>query len=481
MNRCDIPIERWRRWREDRSNALSPLARSIAAFLEDEIQRQRLRHGEPMPSVRAVGSICGCSHDTSARAYEELCARGRVESRRGSGYFVVRSAGLSPPSDRIAAEALPIEDARWLISTHIPIQHRPGSALIHPELASVQEIACAARSALRVRQDIFGDYNAPAGYLPLRGELQRSLAGSGIDCSVEEIMTGAGATGVLSILIRALVRQGNCVLMDDPGPFLHRNLSLSQGAHILPIPRDADGPSIAHLRTACENHDARIFLMSSRAQNPTGRSITVARAHEIKRISDEFGLMLVDDDSYAETMPSEGRPSLPLRALGRSDRIVHVSSLTRIVAPGMSVGYLVASGATLQQLLLYKAAQLGAGSVIPERIFYHFIAEGRYRRFIRRLRLRISESRRTTLALLLQEGIAPDEQADGLFAWVKVADMIGPEQFRAMLDMGYLIAPTFHFSKLPEFAGYTRLNVTTTSLAFVELLRSSMPIRQPLR
>lgn len=472
MKRAEISAESWRRWCSDHAPGRAALAQGIAAFLTAEIERCDMRHGDRLPSVRQLALICGCSHDTTARAFEELVSAGRLDSRRGAGYFIARR-----PTPAAAAPVQPdgpvptLRDGRWLLSSHLPIDRRPGSAVIHPDLAPSAEIGRAARSALRVRQDIFTDYNMAAGYRPLRSELRRVLGNDGIDCADDEIMTGVGATGVLSILIRALIRPHQCVLVEDPCSFIHTHLLLAQGAHIIGIPRDADGPDMAALRAACEAESPRLFLMSARAQNPTGRSISPARAHELRRLSDEFGLTIVDDDSYAELLPERGPPRMALRALGRSDRIVHVSSLTRVVAPGMSVGYLVASGATLRQVLLFKAAQLGAGSVVPERIFYHFLAEGRYRRIIRRLRHRIAERRGETLDALQSHGFSADEEADGLFVWLKVNDdALGEDHVRNMLAKGYLVAPELYFSSSTVFAGYARLNVTTTDTAFLKLL-----------
>ncbi|KAK0360538.1 hypothetical protein LTR94_026918, partial [Friedmanniomyces endolithicus] len=239
--------------------------------------------------------------------------------------------------------------------------------VLHHDDASIDELARVLKGAATLGKRL-GRYSDPAGYLPLREELQNKLRMDGVDAPINSIMTVPGCIAGLTLFIRSFVRYRTSVFIEDPSSFAHVAALLAQGAEIYRIPREADGPNLEVLRLMCERHRPKMFLLSSLLQNPTGTSISLHKARKLLEIAAEFDMALVDDASYADLAPATGgRPAVPLILLDQLEHVIHIGGFSQILAPEMGVGYIVAGERFMPLLRLFRPVQGLGNMLIPER------------------------------------------------------------------------------------------------------------------
>jgi DNA-binding transcriptional MocR family regulator len=423
-----------------------------------------------LPSIRAMAVEHGVSRDTVQRAYDKLVASGRVHPRRGAGFYVVPT---TPPPVRDNARP-PIDlEAFQLVHSDLPPDHIPGSGLLHHDEGSTDELARVLKGAATLGRRL-GSYGDPAGYLPLREELQNKLRVEGVDAPIRSIMTVPGCIAGMTLCVRTFVRYRTPVFVEDPASFAHVAVLLAQGAEIYRIPREADGPNLEVLRLMCERHRPKVFLLSSLLQNPTGTSISLHKARKLLEIAAEFDLMLIDDASYADLAPvTDGRTVVPLILLDQLEHVIHIGGFSQILAPETGVGYIVAGEQFMKMMRVFRPVQ-GLGNIlIPERVLYRFLHDGMYRRRCERIRSRLQRSTaalRQLLASTPVKAVYP-MVTGGIFLWVNLGEESDSMVIaKRMLAKGYLTAPGSHFVTTKIKQPFMRFNVTTTTPAAIKSL-----------
>lgn len=447
----------------------------IVRAIADAITDGRLVSDQRLPSIRAMAAEHGVSRDTVQRGYDKLVAGGHVYVRRGAGFYVAAPAPPRPPepAPRSVVDLEPFQ----LVHSDLPPDRCPGSGLLHHEDGSVDELSRIVRGAASGGLRL-GSYGDPAGYLPLRLELQNKLSIDGVDAPVRSIMTVPGCVAGLTVIVRAFVRQRMFVLIEDPASFVHVSVLLAQGAEILRVPREADGPDLDVLRLLCERYRPAMFLMTSVLHNPTGTSVPLHKARKLLAIAAEFDMILVDDASYADlSAPSSGgRIVTPLIVLDQLEHVIHVGGSSHILAPEVGAGYIVADERRMRLLRLYRPMQGLGNMLIQERVLYRALSDGIYRRRCERIRAYLAQRGTTVRRGLaaLSCTVAPGN--DGLFLWTTLGGTKNATDVaKRMLNKGFLTAPGSHFLAPNTDNAFMRFNVTTTTPLAIEALAACLP------
>ena len=456
--------------RDGQGGQTARVIRAVAQGIADGV----LIADQRLPSIRAMADEHGVSRDTVQRAYDKLVAGGQIYARRGSGFYV-SSPPVLPTVPAIKVAPVDLAPFQLIHSSH-PLDRSPGSGVLRHEPSAVEELnrvlKSVASSALRTT-----GYGDPAGYLPLREQLRNKLGIDGVDVPVDAILTVPGSIAGLGVVIRAFVRPGGRIVVEDPCSFAHVAALLSQGAEILHVPRKADGPDLDVLRLLCERYRPAMFLMSSLIQNPTGSCISLHKARQLIDIATEFEMILVDDVGQADLLPPAGnRPVAPLLLLDHLDHVIHVGGSSRILAPEVGVGYIVAGERYGDMLRRFRPLQGLGNMLIQERVLYRFLDEGLYRRRCERIRGQLAKE---TIALRQQfarMGIAAAPSMGGLFLWADLGNSIDTlDLAKRLLARGFLTAPGKHFRPAGMTSSEMRFNVTTTSEAALQALAESLP------
>jgi len=143
------------------------------------------------------------------------------------------------------------------------------------------------------------EYGHAFGYLPLREHLALMLAGLGITAHPGQIVLTQGTSQALELVIRYLLKPGDSALVDDPGHYnMFGNLRL-QGAEMLPVPRNPDGPDVAILEKLAA-HRPKVYFTQSVMQNPTGTDMIPNVAFKVLQAAERHNFTVVEDDIFCD-------------------------------------------------------------------------------------------------------------------------------------------------------------------------------------
>lgn len=380
----------------DRHSAV-PLSRQIYERLRDAIVREVLRPGDRLPSARALANQLGVARGTVDGAYATLAGEGYLIARGAAGTTV--APGLQPrllERPRLArprgAPGRPVEpdDSPLPFQLGLPaFDAFPRKLWTRLAVRQARELPLTAM-----------DYPDAAGHRALREELMKYLlVGRGIDCSLDQLLLTSGFQSALGLISRALLEPGDAVWVEDPGYFRAREALATAGAHLVPVPVDEQGLDVA--AGAARAPDARIALVTPSHQMPLGVTLRLPRRLALLEWARTADAWIVEDD-YDSEYRYTGPPLPALKSLDRDGRVLYVGSFSKVLFPGLRLGYLVVPqrlAPTFQRLCrdLHPDRSLLVEAVVAE-----FMRAGHLARHVRRMR-GLYARRRKALADALRE------------------------------------------------------------------------------
>ncbi|WP_350348612.1 PLP-dependent aminotransferase family protein [Agromyces sp. G08B096] len=294
-----------------------PTPKGIAGDLARLINAGELRRGDRLPTVRDLGAALDVSPATVSQAWQALARAGLIASRGRAGSFV-QGQGPGGPAARMRGMAAPDDPVRLDLSRGTP------DPLLLPALGPALSRVSANAAT--------GSYQAEPVIPALAAILRDSWPGD-----AEQIVVVDGALDAISRTLEQVVRFGDRVVVEHPGfpPFL--DLLDVLGAEAVPVALDEHGVLPGALAEALTLKPAAL-LLQPRAQNPTGASMTPARADELARVirsagDDAAGLVIIEDD-HSGLISSEGDATL---ATSLPDRVVHVRSFSKSHGPDLRI------------------------------------------------------------------------------------------------------------------------------------------------
>ena len=450
------------------------LGEQLAARLAERIQTRALAPGARLPSVRDGARQHGVSPSTVVAAYDQLQAQGLVEARRQRGFFVrepqaaQRAAGTAAaqPCSAGGLGGLPgAGGARLAAPVHATALIRgmfaQGSAPGGPGMGTLPEAWLDQRLLDRALRRTLSQapealrYGDPAGDEGLRQALARRLGGElGIAAGAQQIVTTLGATHALDVVSHTLLQPGDAVLVDEPGWAVEFARLTRQGMRLLPVPRGADGPDLAVMAQLLAEHRPKLYVTVSVLHNPTGHTLSLAAAHQILKLAEQFDLTIVEDDTYAWLAP----PHAPrLAALDGLARTVYVSGFSKILAPNWRVGFVAAAPALAERLIDTKLLGTLTTPGLQERAVAWCLDQGLLRRHADRVVQRLDTARVRVVRLAQEAGCRFASPPQGLFGWVDTG--VDTERLAALLAAaGWLVAPGSLFHATPRATTLMRVN-----------------------
>ena len=314
----------------------------------------------------------------------------------------------------------------------------------------VAGLVAAAEAVIAREGRMLATYNMESGnqgYLPLRQFLVRKLkADAGIEVTADEVTVTSGSGPALELVFGALISKGDTIIVEQEtyGGALTR--MKRWGAQIVGVPVDRDGLSAAALGKALADLKAKgvrpkfIYTIPT-VQNPTATVMSPARRAEILALSETYDVPILEDDCYAD-LTFDGRRPPAMRAMAGNDRVIHVGSFSKNIAPALRLGFVVAGWPLMSRLLALKidsgTPALGQ-MVIAEYCNKHFDAH------VRDLRGRLKRKADVLMEAVAAEfGTAAEFErpVGGIFLWIKLPDQVDTlKLFQAASKEGVAINP----------------------------------------
>jgi len=354
-----------------------------------------LAAGSRLPSSRALADDLGVSRRLVVEAYAQLLAEGYLVARHGAGTYVAANAGVvdsvsaQPPARAPRYDFFPgspdlaaFPRALWLRALRDVLRSAPPSAFAYPD----------ARGALELRR-------ALAVYL-------RRVRGVVVE--PRSMVICAGATQGLALLGRALARRGvGAIAVEDPGLPPHRAVLSYAGLEVLGAPVDEEGLDVG----ALDALDARAVLATPAHQCPTGVVLSPRRRGALIQWARAGGLVIEDD--YDAEFRYDRAPLAALQGLA-PDHVVYVGTVSKTLAPGLRLGWLVLPGSLIDGVVEAKAMEDLGSSTLEQLALARLLETAAYDRHLRKARRR-NRDRRDALVAAVARNL-PQARISGISA-----------------------------------------------------------------
>jgi GntR family transcriptional regulator/MocR family aminotransferase len=440
------------------SNA--PLYVRIVQAVVADIRRGRLVPGQRLPGTRTLAERLGVHRNTVLSAYSELEAEGWIASDPARHTHVCETLpdALPPvrpaPSARTlgfklaSPEPLASDDDPWqgfMLSDGTP----------DPQLVPRAALARAYRRVLRGKDhDVLG-YGDPRGHERLRAALASMLGATrGLSLDSDRVLVTHGSQMALHLISRVLIQPGDVVAVEALGYRPAWEALQASGAKLVPVAVDAEGLCVAKLEALAERTPLRALYVTPHHQYPTTATLSASRRLQLLELARQRRFAVIEDD-YDHEFHYQGRPVLPLASADTAGVVVYIGTLSKVLAPSLRLGYLVAPERVLARCLVERRHLDRQGDSVAECAVAELLEDGELQRHARRMR-RVYQARREALVSNIERCLSGRLQAvpaaGGMALWAK-AEGVDVDDWAARArphGLVLLTARCFAFDRRPR-------------------------------
>lgn len=273
-------------------------------------------------------------------------------------------------------------------------------------------------------------YGTTEGDAGLRDFLSGWLKERGIETIPDEVLILSGSQQGIDLIAKAVLDPGDVVVVERPTYLAALQIFKSYEVRFAVVPTDADGMDVDALDEIIRRERPKLIYTVPTFQNPSGITLSLRRRERLVEIADRHNLIVVEDDPYGNLRYS-GDPVPCVKAFDRPGRVVYLGSFSKIVAPGLRVGYAVAEPTTIRRMIVGKQGTDVHTSNLSQRMVAEFCRSGRLQPHIERIRKEYGAKRNRMLDAMQShfpqqaEWTKPD---GGLFVWVTLQDGVSTTQ-----------------------------------------------------
>jgi 2-aminoadipate transaminase len=311
----------------------------------------------------------------------------------------------------------------------LKVTEKPGiisfaGGLPSPQTFPIDAMRQACERVLRDDGQAALQYAASEGYGPLREWVAQDLRKQGMQVNPDQVLITTGSQQGLDLVAKILLDAGSRILVETPTYLGALQAFTPMEPTVVSVDSDAHGvdPSDLRAKVGAGTAKARFVYLLPNFQNPTGRTMTEARRAAVAQVAIECGLPLIEDNPYGDLwFDAPPPPSLSARHPGGS---VYLGSFSKVLAPGLRLGYLVAPPALYPKLLQVKqAADLHTPS-FNQRIVAEVLQDGFLDHHVPTIRALYKQQCAAMLAALEREmaglGLTWNRPVGGMFLWVQL-------------------------------------------------------------
>lgn len=439
----------------------------LANLLAERIEQGLYRHGEKLPSVRALSQEHGVSISTVQQAYQTLETLQLITPQPRSGYFVAPRKAQPPVPAMSRPVQRPVEVTQWeQVLTLLDARNDKQVTAFGGGSPDVTQPSLKPlwREMSRIVQHNPSDilsYDELPGRRELREQIARLALDGGTVVTADDIVVTHGCHAALSIALFSVCKPGDIVAVESPS--FYGTMQLLRGFNIkaIEIPTDPQtGISIEALELVLEQWPIKGVILVPNCNNPLGFIMPDERKRAILSLAQRHDIAIFEDDIYGELANDYPRPRT-IKSWDIDGRVLLCSSFTKTLAPGLRVGW-IAPGRYLDRVLHMKYATSGTNVPTTQLAVASFIREGHYHRHVRRMR-QIYQSNMETYTCWVRQyfpcGICVTRPQGGFLLWIELpehVDMVCVANQLCRLKIQ--IAPGSLFSASGKYRNCVRLN-----------------------
>ena len=442
---------------------------SLADDLAASIRRGVLKAGDRLPSVRQASRDRQLSPSTVFEAYYLLEARGLVEARARSGYYVLAAPSRQPREPEQASapdgEARPVAVSDRVFEILQSTMSRDvvplGSAFPSPALFPLASLGRAVAASATHLDPWSTAEDLTPGSLALRRQIALRYLVDGVRMDPDDLVVTNGAMEALNLCLSAVCRPGDTVIVESPCFYGCLQILERHGLHALEVATDPrEGIDLAAMEAAIVRHRPRAAWVMTNFQNPLGSAMDAAKKRALVALATRHQLPLIEDDVYAE-LHFGARPAAT-KAFDDEGWVLHCSSFSKTLAPGYRIGW-VAPGRFRQAMARQKLVASLATSVPMQLGLARYLERGSYTRHLRDLRATLKRQHADyieAISRIFPDGTRVSRPTGGYFLWLQLPEGLDALALHAAaMAAGISLAPGPMFSPARAFRGHVRINV----------------------
>ncbi len=197
-------------------------------------------------------------------------------------------------------------------------------------------------------------YGTTEGYAPLKESLAPYLKRQfGFEVKPDEILPVSGSSQAMDLICKALINPGDVILVENPTFLGNMQCMRLYQANVVPVESDEGGIRIDKLEEAILKHKPKMLYTIPTFQNPTGKTLAADRRSKIAALAEKYGFVVAEDDPYRDLRYS-GTPLPSIKSYDKSGLVVFMGSFSKLISPGLRVGYIAAHPAILRKCVIGK-------------------------------------------------------------------------------------------------------------------------------
>ncbi len=425
----------------------TPIHIQIAETIVDEIQRGRFSPGSVLPGTRELANKLQLNRKTVVQAYDELISKGwlTTESKRGtfvsSRVLMVNQASkvnkplfmpISSTKHRLPASLMPIDhqnrqlhqkSAAHLINLSDDL---PDARLIPYPLFS-RAMRHATTTLTRNNKLHYAD---PKGSTILRKAILYMLnMERGFHADLEQICIVRGSQMGLFLAAHLLADSDSCFVVEQLHSPMARETFKNCGAKLLTVSHDQHGINIDALEKLCINHPVKAIYVTPHHQMPTAVVMPLENRKALLKLAERYQFTIIEDDSGCELNDNKNMPA-PIASMDNNGHVIYIGSLSKVLAPGFRLGYVVASSPIISHYASNITMMDRHGNTMIETAIAELLHTGEIKRHINKI-TKIYNERKAHLIDLIQSELGEFctimPSSSGLGLWLDLATHIRPD------------------------------------------------------
>ncbi|HEY5525585.1 MAG TPA: PLP-dependent aminotransferase family protein [Clostridium sp.] len=375
-------------------NKEEPIYMQLERHILEGIKKGELTKGSKLSSTREASKYLNISRNSVIAAYEELEGRGVIETKKGKGTFIyidgekqsyeynvnwqerVNDYGKSLRNSDIVKSELLCEKGMISFKSIAP----------DPNLFNLEDFKRALLDAWTFEQENLLNYGYAQGYQPLIEYFLEYMEEKRVSTINKDILITNGFTEAFDIILSSLTKEGDVVICEEPTHNTALKIMRAHGLKIVQVPMDNEGINLEELDKALHNYSPSFGYLIPSYNNPTGIVTKGERRKELFKLFKKYEVPIIEDGFNEELLYSSS-PLEPLAALGgEGNGVIYIGSLSKILFPGLRIGWILADKNLLDILESVKRGRTIHSSFLDQSAFYYYLKSGSFQRYIKNVR-----------------------------------------------------------------------------------------------
>ena len=438
-------------WLPDKDSK-EPVYQQIVNYISRKISSGDWTIGSILPPQRELDKSFGVNRSTVVRALDELCSYGILEGQTGKGTVVTSNTwsllmSTAPPDWGNYLKAGTFQENVPTIQVINKLEFkkgitRLGTGELSPDLFPDKMMQEVFRKLPERIPSL--NYLEPLGLFELRHALSGHLKKLGIEADPSSILITSGSLQALQLISVCMLKPGSVVYTESPSYLKSLQVFPSAGMKLSGIPMDHDGILYWNITADRSSMDDSLLYTIPTFHNPTGILMSEARRQELVRFCANNRLPIIEDNAYGELW-LEKEPPKPLKTMDRNGMVLYLGTISKSLAPGLRIGWLVGPESVVERLGDVKMQVDYGASSISQWALAELISSGMYDSYLTALRGKLKQRRDFLLSLLERhfKDIAQwDTPSGGFYIWLRLNGKVPVDQlFQLMLNEQILINP----------------------------------------